>query len=345
MRFHQRGSILVLALWSLSLLAVFSLSLGYGARQKVTLLSRLDGLDSLYSIAFSGVEKARAFLQREDATPGVETLLEAWAHSEPDFKKIKIAGGYCTVGYSDYDDENQVEIQWYGLVDEERKININTADASTLARLLAQLTELDEEEAQEVGYAIVDWRDQDSGFQHPRHGAEDDYYEDLRSPYQAKDAPFEVIEELLFVKGMTREIFDRIEPSVTIYGSGQVNINTASSKVLAALGLETDLIEKILLFRAGSDRLVQTTDDRSFANAGTLVSELGAVYAVDLVEEAALDQLVSRQMLGVASAHFRVRSQGVLPDKGSKLLLEAVIDRTGKIFYSRHSEIQWRSEG
>ena len=42
----------------------------------------------------------------------------------------------------------------------------------------------------------------------PVHGAESSYYASLDPPYEAKNAPLDCIEELLMVKGITKEIFN-----------------------------------------------------------------------------------------------------------------------------------------
>ena len=78
MRLRTRGSILVLALWALSVLTFFALSLGFGVRQKAALLSRLTTLDALYPIAYSGVENAKSLL-RSDADTDVDLLTDPWA--------------------------------------------------------------------------------------------------------------------------------------------------------------------------------------------------------------------------------------------------------------------------
>jgi len=55
-------------------------------------------------------------------------------------------------------------------------------------------------------------------------------------PHQAKDTPFEMIEELLQVQGMTGELYLRLRPSLTVYtGEGIPDRDTAPPDVLAAL--------------------------------------------------------------------------------------------------------------
>ena len=53
--------------------------------------------------------------------------------------------------------------------------------------------------------SILDWRD--SNRDHRLNGAEEDYYRGLDPPYSCKDGPFDVVEELLLVRGVTPELF------------------------------------------------------------------------------------------------------------------------------------------
>ncbi len=53
--------------------------------------------------------------------------------------------------------------------------------------------------------SIMDWRDPDD--LHRTSGAEDEYYRSLTPPYTAKNGPFDTVEDLLWVRGMTAELF------------------------------------------------------------------------------------------------------------------------------------------
>jgi hypothetical protein len=84
----------------------------------------------------------------------------------------------------------------FGITDESTKVNLNTAQADALMEIPGM--------TEDVADAIVDWRSnpgQDSG-----QGAESDYYESLSDPYDAKNASFETVGELLLVKGITPDL-------------------------------------------------------------------------------------------------------------------------------------------
>lgn len=84
----------------------------------------------------------------------------------------------------------------FGIADESARIDLNTATAAML-ELLPRMTP-------ELAAAIIDWRDTDSDV--TSNGAEDEVYLRLNPPYHCKNAPFESVEELRMVRGMTIEI-------------------------------------------------------------------------------------------------------------------------------------------
>lgn len=87
---------------------------------------------------------------------------------------------------------------------------------------------------EELASSAADWADKNS---EPRGlGAEDhDYYMNKAYPYRSKGAPLDHVGELNLVKGYSPGVMDKLRPFVTVYGSGQVNINNAPKEVLMAL--------------------------------------------------------------------------------------------------------------
>ena len=68
---------------------------------------------------------------------------------------------------------------------------------------------------------------------------------------------------------------------ITVFGDGRVNINTCSREVLEAIpGVSSEVIDKILEYRAGPDEELGTTDDRSFENMGEVAERAGVGAAV-----------------------------------------------------------------
>ncbi len=90
------------------------------------------------------------------------------------------------------------------LIDEGGKINLNRADENTLRRVFTNLS-IEEPLRSILVDSILDWIDPDD--LHRPNGAENDYYLSLSPPYTARNGPFDTVEDLLWVRGMTAELF------------------------------------------------------------------------------------------------------------------------------------------
>ncbi|MFM7737142.1 MAG: general secretion pathway protein GspK [Alphaproteobacteria bacterium] len=88
--------------------------------------------------------------------------------------------------------------------DEGGKVAINWVGTPVLVHVLTNLG-VGPDRAAEIADAILDWRDKDE--EKRMNGAENEYYSSLPRPYVAKNAPFDSIEELLMVKGVTPDLF------------------------------------------------------------------------------------------------------------------------------------------
>ncbi len=338
----NRGSILVLALWSVVLMSVLCISLGYGVRQKAVLINRLVNAQSLREITYSGIERARGVIQAvNDPMRKADTLTSPWANQSANFREIAIGDrGAFSISHKGRELGGDRWVDVYGLTDEERKIPLNFTDPQTMAALLENTVEMGHSEAEELAYAIIDWQDKDFGHQHPQYGAEDSEYGDLDLPYEAKDAPYECLEELYLVKGINAEIFDKIKDFVTPFGEGAVNINTAPKEVLWALSRDQYLADKIIKYRAGPDQDEGTSDDRFFGDVNTIFLELNGVILLNLQEQAEIEKMVTENKLTTISKYFSVRCRGTLNKNGSFMDSNAVIDTDGRVLYHHISEIQ-----
>ena len=323
---NNRGSILVVALWVIAILEIFTLSAGTQVRQKISLAERLDRRGWLYGVAEAGIYQM--FMKiREEKADEFDSLKDYWSSNQEMFQEVKVDGDASyTVAYEYSDDQEsdkEKKIR-YGAQDEERKINLNTVRVEILSRFFEVVGEMDESDAKTVAYSVVDWRDTDSFLSDSIYGAEDDYYDSLKLPYEAKDAPFEVIQELLLVRGINMEIFDRVRDFITVYGTGMLNINTMPKEVLIAVGLTEESADNIITYRKGRDGEEGTEDDLYFASVGSI-----GVAAGGSGDLSPLTNLISAGLLTTASDNFMIRSRG--EGKATALEITAVVNREGKI--------------
>ncbi len=93
----------------------------------------------------------------------------------------------------------QIGDQWVKIdaVDTGALLDINST--AVTAAMLQQLPVF--RNNPDVASAIADWKS--TGEQASTDGAKSEYYQTLPNPYNSKDAPFDTVEELLLVKGMT----------------------------------------------------------------------------------------------------------------------------------------------
>ncbi|MFH1640548.1 MAG: hypothetical protein ABIA66_01155 [Candidatus Omnitrophota bacterium] len=330
-----KGSILLIALWSLCLLSTFAVILGYGVRQKIMLASRLDERAKLSLIAEAGVKRAIAEVKKELAKE-YDAVNDYWSINEEAFKDVFLGDGRFSI-YNEYINDKSGLIEGrFGLVDEERKININNAQLEVIKDIFRFVLAIDETSAQELAASIVDWRDGDSELSIPSGSAEDGFYDDLKYPYEAKDASFGSPDELLLVKGITPEIFEKIKDYVTVYGTGKVNANTASKPVLLSVGFRQDIADKIITLRAGDDGIWGNADDIIFDSPSSVAFKLDQFYSLG---EAMFGQVsaVCDLYLSSSSSCFTARSIASLKNKKGKRIVLSVFDKEGKILYWRES--------
>jgi general secretion pathway protein K len=157
------------------------------------------------------------------------------------------------------------------IVDEDAKIDVNLGAANDIAhiRLAREIMGLISpvlydpmfqardangqfHDRLETCAAIIDWADADEqGFNcdtttnaPTRSGVEDSSYSLLQKPYRRKNAPYDSLEELHMVNGITDDFWatfvdpDPTNPKkrvMTVWGQGAVNVNTANAQTLFAL--------------------------------------------------------------------------------------------------------------
>jgi type II secretory pathway component PulK len=327
----SRASVLIVVLWSLCLLAVFAVILGQTVRQKLALVGRIEERTKLHYIAEAGAKKAIAQLRTQEQK-GYDSFGDSWADNSAIFADINVGDGDACVSYDYFDDLSKAWQTKYGLVDEERKINLNLAAQDVLERLFRIVLAMDETHAQELAFAVIDWRDEDSVSFSPSDSTEDFYYTGLAYPYEAKDAKFEVFEELLLLKGMNERMLQVLKDYVTVYGNGKVNINTASYSVLVALGLSDDIAKMIIAFRCGEDGEAGTADDSVFDANANIVPLLSQAFRMNASQVASLSNIAAGS-LTTSSSNFTVKSKAKLFNSRAAYEVTCVVNREGKIFY------------
>jgi len=240
---RRRGGALLAVLWLSAALAAIVFSVSNTVRGEADRSSTLSESIRAQYLAAGAVDLALC-----------ETLQQGVTYS-PDGRSRSISVGASRRYYPFATGEAWVEIS-----PETARLSLNAAQPPELFRLLMALG-VDDARAQEIAAAIVDWRTPGA----PGSGFFDQHYLQQSPSFRARKASFEQVEEVLFVKGMTPDIFHggwRREPDgrlvrvpglkhcVSVYGTTpQIDVNTAEAPVLVAIGILPQAVEIILQMR------------------------------------------------------------------------------------------------
>jgi len=274
---------LIVVIWVLTFLGIALSAFAFAMRTELQAARNFKEEAEAAALAEAGIARALADLANAGTRGGATTAMV------PPFDSGEIPlgrGAYRVV-----------------VGDEESRILLNQATDEVLRRLLRGTGVRDPRLLTTIVESVLDWRDSDDL---PRaNGAEADHYRSLPQPYRPKNGPFEFMEELLLVRGVTREIFfgsvgdeqrlaallgtppeERefrageylgIRSFLTVRGAGQVNVNTASLDVLAALGIPTAEAMAILQRRAEAPFTGQLPQ----AAQGLPLSRVSGTYVVE----------------------------------------------------------------
>lgn len=231
----QDGVALIAVMWIFIFLFVVAFEFSTSTREEAAAAQRFSDETLGYYLALAGFERGLYdFLNQQRAVAQSAQLPEAQ-------KNDPFAGDY-------YEQELGTGSFRVRLVDESGKININRVNDETLRRVFTNLG-LDPARRDILVDSIMDWRDPDD--LHRPNGAENDYYAAQEPAYSAKNGPLDTVEDLLWIRGMTPELFFgyRDENSQEDNGArialreiftvdspiDRVNLRTASAEVIYAL--------------------------------------------------------------------------------------------------------------
>lgn len=223
----ERGIALIAVLWAVTILSLVAILFMRESRVELSIVRNLTENAKAEALAEAGVTRAMLGLLATDDT--------AW----------RIDGAVYRLDFP----EGAVRLT---LQDEGGKIDLNRASPAMLRNLLRSVG-VAADRAEALADAVADFRDRDDLARVS--GAEDNAYEAAGLSVGAKDAPLATVDEVMQVLGMTRDLFERIEPLVTVYSTRpDVNFATAPAGVLRVLPNITDeQLAQILAAREAVD--------------------------------------------------------------------------------------------
>lgn len=221
---RMRGTALLLVLWAVALLGVLLGSFVVIARTENLQTRHLFDTTKARYAAEAGLARAAYELRRGDP-------LSRWVADGREYE-IEFDGA-------------KVQLS---ITDESGKVDINAADEEML-RALFLVAGADQQRAEKLSHAVLDWRDPDDLVH--TFGAEDNEYEAEGLQYGAADHSFSIPGELQQVLGMDYELFRVIEPFITVYShNARPNPAYAPASILAMLpGITPEIAQQIVAQR------------------------------------------------------------------------------------------------
>lgn len=201
---EERGFALAVVLWLVALLSMMALSLGAMQRTETTAAANLLEGGRARAAAQAGIQLAILDLMRAPAV-----------------RKLTLDGELYETRYGD-------AVIRISAMDEAGKVDLNFAPGPLLDELLRAAGVEEEIDRLHLVDAILDWRDTDELKR--IHGAERDEYLAAGFSYTPRNAPFQSIEEISLVLGMSAPLYHRIAGSITVF-TGASGINTAASAI------------------------------------------------------------------------------------------------------------------
>lgn len=276
----RSGMVLIVVLLVLSVIAALVLEFHHDSRLKFQLVANTRAAHQALHCAEGGLAIAMAALEQNRNIWAEGGLAEIFSGAQ----QVPVGQGYCTIS----------------VAAESGRINVNELIDSKgqpvqpqIERMLRLIDLLNarNRDGDRLSYglvpAIIDWIDPDDEvtvlpfIQGRNAGAESDYYQGLEKPYKCKNAPLEVLGELMLVKGITKDILHGpldpektgppvgLEQFLTVHGRGRLNINDASIIMLETLSEQID--------RTTAERIVR---HRPYTNMNELAEVPGMTPAV-----------------------------------------------------------------
>jgi len=299
----ERGIALILVLWIVVILSMAALSLSLLTRSEaLATLSAKEATENKF-FAEAGTRRGVMELFYRHANRNRQEVLEG-------FEVFQCDGRAYTAEMAD----GHYRIR---IADESGKINLNalTDNSGIVLKNLLMNNGVAEETAVIIVDSILDWKDKDN--LHRLHGAEDEYYQSLARPYKAKNAPFDSLEELVFVRGITRPILQGdagrkgILPFCTIHStSDKINLLSAPPEVLKAIpGMTDDMVKRIMEYRdlspaARGQHIAGWVGGDFSAIAPYVTTVESNVYSIDAVgyRESEMRQYAIRAIVAIEGA-------------------------------------------
>jgi len=234
----QRGIALVTAVMIVAIATAIAVQIAFAHQIWFRQMENVADRDATDWLRRGALHWASLALLEDAAQNSTDHLGESWAMGLP---TLPVEGG--TIKVSIEDAQSRFNLNSIGGTDPTSQANLQV-----LQRLLEGL-QLDPQ----LANAVADWIDPNSEAR--AGGAEDIDYLNLNPPYRAANRPMASVDELRLIRGFDAKTVAALLPYVTVLPatSNNINVNTASPELLAALvqGLDLPTAQRIAEERLG----------------------------------------------------------------------------------------------
>lgn len=260
----QDGMALVLALMAVSFLVAITVQLATSVNWQMHGAVNLRDSVQLDAINRSGLSLIRAALAADFKENKFDSVHDSWGKLGKEDAPSLFGAGKLNISVTDLSGLLQVNALVPVEKDKKKFKPLQDKQIGIWKRFLTsgRFAVEDDAKAEEIIDAIIDWIDEDE--QERDHGAEKGYYLSLSPPYEARNAPITYPEELLLIRGMTKELlygneeYQALSNYLTVSGrEGKININSAPLELLMILdeNMTEETAQDLIEFRQQEDNM------------------------------------------------------------------------------------------
>ena len=224
-KYQEKGVALITVMLILALATVLAVSMSSRQQLDIHRSANVFNFEQAYQYVLGAETWAKQILKRDLKDNKTDSLNDDWATVLP---PLPIEGGQMSGQIEDL----QARFNINNLVQNGKTQKIYLERFKNLLRNL----ELNED----LASAVVDWLDPNEqvGFL----GAEDNEYLNLSPPYRASNQSMDDVSELLLIKGMDFDTYEKLRPYICVLESGtEINVNTASAEVIRSINKDITL--------------------------------------------------------------------------------------------------------
>ena len=219
----QRGAALIIALVVVLLVAMLATRVSSDYLVLFRTVENQSELQQARSYLRGAELVAEAALLRDmQASGDIDSALEPWARRAD----LPVPEGLMSACLADL----QARLNLNDLVGPEG--GYSPAQKRFIRLLQAVDANIDSVAATALANAVFDWVDGDDDTRYPG-GAETLDYGQLPQPYRPANQPFASVTELRLIKGFSAELAAALTPHVSVWGNGNINLNTLDAHISA----------------------------------------------------------------------------------------------------------------